>query len=267
MLQFSYPGPDLRVSLHNHSCWSDGSAELEEVCRKGKEAGIKVLGLSDHYVAAPGKGYGSEVWSMELSRLDSYRKTLLKLREQLEDDSFSLKIGLEVDFFFENADCLLPKLAALPLDYLIGSVHYADTFPIDHSILDWQNLTEEEKEKICEKYYEKLEAAALRKEFSFLGHLDLPKKFGLIENDRYFPHAVRVLDNAAKTGMGIELNTAGWHKECNEQYPSLPILREAAKRRIPVIVNADAHDPAHLQRDFLHASEILLEAGYPKRSF
>ncbi|MBO4303372.1 MAG: histidinol phosphate phosphatase, partial [Lentisphaeria bacterium] len=59
----------------------------------------------------------------------------------------------------------------------------------------------------------------------------------------------------------------GWHKECNEQYPSLPILREAAKRRIPVIVNADAHDPAHLQRDFLHASEILLEAGYPKRSF
>ena len=72
---------------------------------------------------------------------------------------------------------------------------------------------------------------------------------------------------AQKSGIGIELNTAGWFKECEEQYPSLALLKEANARKIPVIVNADAHDPAHLQRNFTQAAEILCQAGYPQRSF
>lgn len=263
MMYLKYPGPALNVSCHNHSNWSDGNGEMEMLCRKGKEMGLKVLGLSDHYVVPPGEGYGAETWSMELSRLDEYIETLSRIRKELEDESFSLKIGLEVDFFFENIEEVLKKLSSYPLDYLIGSVHYAGKFPIDHSMDDWVDLTPEEKNAICEEYYKKLAAAALHKEFLFIGHLDLPKKFGVIDNAKYFPHAMKVLDNVAKSGIGIELNTAGWHKECNEQYPSLSILKEANKRKIPVIVNADAHDPAHLKRDFERASLILAEASYP----
>ncbi len=262
MRSLLYQCPDLLVSCHNHSNWSDGAGDLKEVCRKGKEAGLKILGMSDHYVVPPGDGYNSETWSMKLSRLDEYIEVLSGMRRELEDDSFSLKIGLEVDFFFENIDEVLTKLSRYPLDYLIGSVHYSGEFPIDHSIDDWKDLTEEEKHALCEEYYKKLSAAALRKEFLFIGHLDLPKKFGLIDNEKYFSYALDVLDNAAKSGIGIELNTAGWHKECNEQYPALSILKEANKRKIPVIVNADAHDPAHLKRDFERAAAILHEANY-----
>ena len=264
-MKLIYPGPALNVSCHNHSCWSDGSTELKAVCRKGKEMGLKILGMSDHYVVPPGDGYDSETWSMKLSRLEEYIETLSQMRNELNDDHFSLKIGLEVDFFFENIEEVLAKLSSYPLDYLIGSVHYSGKFPVDHSIDDWVDLSEEEKNSICEEYYEKLQAAALRKEFLFIGHLDLPKKFGLIDNGKYFSHALKVLDNAAETGIGIELNTAGWYKECNEQYPSLALLKEANARKIPVIVNADAHDPAHLKRDFERASAILKAAGYPER--
>lgn len=266
-MKLSYPGPALNVSCHNHSNWSDGADALEDVCRKAKETGLKVFGISDHYVLPPEEGYDSVSWSMELNNLPRYMETLEKLRAELQDDSFTLQIGLEVDFFFENIDFLLKKLSAYPLDYLIGSVHYAGKFPIDHSIDDWVELSEETKNALCEEYYKKLEAAALRKEFSFIGHLDLPKKFGLIDNEKYFDHAVRVLDNAAKSNIGIELNTAGWFKECNEQYPSLAILKEANKRKIPVIVNADAHNAAHLQREFARAADILASAGYPLRTF
>ena len=266
-LKLSYPGTPLNVSCHNHSNWSDGGSPLEDVCRKGKEMGLKVLGMSDHYVLPPGEGYDSETWSMKLSRLDEYIETLQKMQKELEDDSFSLKIGLEVDFFFENIDELLAKLSSYPLDYLIGSVHYSGKFPIDHSIEDWTELTEQDKEEICEEYYRKLEGAALRKEFLFIGHLDLPKKFGLIDNEKYFSHALRVLDNIAASGIAMELNTAGWFKECNEQYPSLAILKEANKRKIPVIVNADAHSASHLKRNFEQAAKVLKEAGYPEYSF
>ena len=109
-MKFVYPGPAFNVSCHNHSSWSDGASPLEEVCRKGKEMGLKVLGMSDHYVLPPGEGYDSETWSMRLSRLEEYISVLQKMKNELEDDTFSLKIGLEVDFFFENIDELLAKI-------------------------------------------------------------------------------------------------------------------------------------------------------------
>jgi histidinol-phosphatase (PHP family) len=202
---------------------------------------------------------------MRLDRLDEYIAALQTMKKELDDDSFTLRIGLEVDFFFENADSVLKNLMQYPLDYLIGSVHYSDIFPVDHSIGPWLPLTEEQKAEICEEYWRKLEGAAQRKEFTFIGHLDLPKKFGLINNEDYFSHAIRILDLVEKSGIGIELNTAGWFKECQEQYPSLAILKEANRRKIPVVVNADAHDPAHLMRNFEMAAEVLRKAGYPDR--
>ena len=267
MIQFTYPGPALNACYHNHSSWSDGGTDLKETCRAAKKAGLKEFGLSDHWVVSPYEEMKIVEWSLRLDRLDEYVETLLKMREELEDETFSLKIGLEVDFFYENADSVLANLGKYPIDYLIGSVHYSDLFPIDHSVDPWRALSDEEKKNICEIYWHKLEGAAARKEFSFIGHMDLPKKFGFINNDEYFTHAVRLLDIVQKTGIGIELNTAGWFKECEEQYPSLAILKEANARKIPVIVNADAHDPAHLQRNFEKAADILCQAGYPRRTF
>ena len=265
MIHLTYPGPSFNVSFHNHSDWSDGGAPLETVCRTAKEIGLREFGLSDHYVVPPEDNMDSEVWSMRLDRIDDYVATLQALKKELDDDRFTLRIGLEVDFFFENADSVLKKLSAYPMDYLIGSVHYSGIFPVDHSIDPWLPLTDAQKADICEKYWKKLEGAAQQKEFTFLGHMDLPKKFGLINNDDYFAHALRILDLVQANGIGIELNTAGWFKECEEQYPSLAILKEANKRKIPVVVNADAHDPAHLNRNFELAAEVLRQAGYPDR--
>ena len=267
MIQFSYPGPALNACYHNHSNWSDGGVSPEEMCRTAKKIGLKEFGLSDHWVVSPYEEMKIVEWSLRLDRLDEYVETLLKMKKELEDETFSVKIGLEVDYFPENADSVLAKLAEYPMDYLIGSVHYSGLFPVDHSIDPWLSLSAEERAGICEGYWKKLEGAATRKEFAFIGHPDLPKKFGVINNDDYFTHGVRLLDIVQKTGIGIELNTAGWYKECNEQYPSLALLKEANARKIPVIVNADAHDPAHLQRSFEQASEILCQAGYPKRGF
>ena len=100
--------------------------------------------------------------------------------------------------------------------------------------------------------------------FTFLGHLDLPKKFGfLTDGEKYLPHAKQVLDAAAASGVGIELNTAGWFKPCSEPYPSLPMLREANLKKIPVVVNPDAHCPEHVTRGFSEAAALLRQAGYP----
>jgi histidinol-phosphatase (PHP family) len=232
------------------------------MCRNAKEAGIRVFGISDHWVIPPHENMDSESWAMAPERLPDYIRTLQQLRTELQDENFSLKIGLEVDFFFENIDQVLADLEAFPLDYLIGSVHYSGIFPVDYVIEDWLDLDETQKAEICETYYRKLSGAAERREFAFIGHLDLPKKFGLIDNRRYFPHAVKVLDILQKNGGAIEVNTAGYFKECAEAYPAPELLAEAFRKSIPVIVSADAHHSSHLRRNFDPAAEVLKSAGY-----
>lgn len=262
MDKFAFPGPGTGYSLHNHSNFSDGASTLEEMCRSAKASGLKVFGMSDHWVMPAYEGTGTESWRMKHDRLAEYAETLLKLKKELEDDNFSLKIGLEVDFFFENMDEIFDDLANYPLDYMIGSVHCCGTFPVDHAASDWEPLSMEERDAVCEMYWKKMEGAAARKEFLFLGHLDLPKKFDLIDNARYLGHAAKVLDILQQNGGAIELNTSGWFKPCNSPYPALDILKLANARKVPVVINADAHHHDHVRRNFDEAAALLNEANY-----
>ena len=262
MLEFTYPGPGNGYSLHNHSILSDGADTLEEMVAAGKKAGLRVLGISDHWVEPPYDGTDYLSWAMPHEKLGEYVNTLLELRKKYEDENFSLKIGLEVDFFFENIQDVLADLQKYPLDYLIGSVHYTGIFSVDHDIADWVDLSEADIAEICEIYWQKVAGAADCGAFDFLGHLDLPKKFGLVDNSKYYPHALKVLDILQQRSGAIELNTAGWFKQCEEPYPALPLLAEACKRNIPVVVNSDAHCPEHVDRNFCQAYELLKEAGY-----
>ena len=264
MLHFDFPGPGKDVSYHNHSSLSDGASSLEEMCRAAKAAGLREFGMSDHWVIPPPE-ITDVNWRMEPEKLEFYVSELQRLKKVLDSESFTLRIGLEVDFFFENASEVVAGLRKWPFDYLIGSVHYSGVFPVDHDASDWAPLSPGEIETICEEYWRKLEGAALSGFYTFIGHPDLPKKFGYVPEGKYLPHAVRLLDAVRETCGAIELNTSGWFKPCKEQYPAGSILKEARARRIPVVINADAHAPAHVARSFDEAAKVLSAAGYPAR--
>ena len=261
--KFVYPGPAAGYSYHNHSTWSDGKSTMEEMCRSAKAAGLREFGLSDHYVNHPAKELMPVDWSIDLDRVGEYIEQLHLLKAELDDENFTIRCGLEVDFFFENIDDVMAELEQYPLDYLIGSVHYAGTFPLDYCKESWEELSDEEIAALCTIYWNKLAGAAEYGKFLFLGHLDLLKKFGFYHHpENYASSVLQVLDAAAATGTGIELNTSGWFKPCQVQYPSLAILKEANARRIPVVITPDAHDCAHVDRNFKEAEAVLKEAGF-----
>ena len=62
----------------------------------------------------------------------------------------------------------------------------------------------------------------------------------------------------------IELNTAGFHKPCTEQYPSSEFLKLACEAGIPITISSDAHAPCEVARDFDKALTLVKEAGYTK---
>lgn len=261
--KFIYPGPEAGYSYHNHSNWSDGASSMEDMCRAAKAAGLTEFGLSDHFVIHPDPEEKFIDWALPVEKLEDYIAALQKLKAELDDDNFTLRIGLEIDFFFENIDEVITYLSRYPVDYLIGSVHYVGRFPVDHSAPPWEKLSAQEKEEICQEYWRKVHGAASCGKFLFLGHLDLIKKFALIPDvERFLPQAEKVLDAAAATGTAIELNTSGWFKPCQEQYPSDAILAAAQKRRVPVVINPDAHDSAHVDRNFQTAAALLQSLGF-----
>ena len=263
MIELSFPGPGVGFSIHNHSVFSDGGNTIEEMCRAAKAGGIKVFGMSDHWVLPPIPNTDSAEWSMVLERVGEYCDELQRVRALLEDSSFRILMGLEVDYFHENHLQVAERLSVYPFDYMIGSVHSAGEFSIDHDRKDWIDLSQSKKDGIWDVYWNKLEGAAKWSFVQVIGHLDLPKKFGFMPSYDYFDKAVSVLETIRDNGKAIELNTAGWFKDCKEQYPNRRLLKAACEMRIPVVISADAHSTMHITRNFDVAIETLREAGYP----
>ena len=97
-----------------------------------------------------------------------------------------------------------------------------------------------------------------------MGHPDLIKKFKYYPDGdlkRFYEPAIEAI---AKAGSAIELNTAGWHKKCEEQYPALDFLKMARDAGIPLTISSDAHSPKELGSNFKEARELAISAGYDK---
>jgi histidinol-phosphatase (PHP family) len=246
------------ISYHNHTNWSDGAPTLAAQIQAARRVGLDELGISDHYVLDP-SGEQAE-WSMDLDLLGDY---VLQIRAAAaETRDLVLRLGIEADFFPETVEDLRSRLAGYPFDYVIGSVHYVDGFPIDRHTQDWDALSEDERNEKWRLYWLRVRQMAESRVFDFAAHLDLPKKFGHRPTIDLTADALAALDALAAADMAIEINTAGWSLPAREAYPSLDLLREARRREIPLLINADAHFPEFLTRDFDRARALAREAGY-----
>ena len=249
-------------SYHNHCNWSDGAHEMRDMYLAAREAGFREFGLSDHYVKAPFGDNEITAYSIDKSKLAEYVDACLACKKEFETDTFTIRLGLEVDFFPENAEAVVSELLMYPFDYLIGSVHFSNEFPVDHTAACWEALPPGGIDEIWHDYWKKIRLAAESDLYSFIGHLDLPKKFGFYPSYDYTDEAVAALEAIKAAGIAMEINTAGWAKPCKSAYPSRNILKAAHELGIPMLISADAHDTRHVARFFPEAKECLREAGY-----
>ncbi len=246
------------TSYHNHTRWSDGAPTVAAQIQAARAAGLDELGISDHYVLHPG---GLEVeWTLPLDALGEY---VAEIRAAAaETRGLTVRLGLEADYFPETVEALRARLAEFPFDYVIGSVHYVDDFPIDEDAKFWNALSEDERNEKWRLYWHRIRGLAESGVYDFVGHLDLPKKFGHRPTVDLTAESDAALDAIAAAGMAIEINTAGWSLPAAEAYPSPELLRAARGREIPLLINADAHFPEFLTRNFDRARELARDCGY-----
>lgn len=246
------------TSYHNHTKWSDGASSLQELIEGARKARLQELGVSDHFAVAPGNPRIS--WALAPEALDAYVSEIQEAMGSTAD--LTIRLGLEVDYFPETLDETRRRLSAHAFDFLIVSVHFVDDFPIDFEARSWEGLTQESRDSMWRGYWQRLRATAQTGLFDIIGHFDLPKKFNFQPSIDLTAEALEALDAAAAADMAIEINTSGWDRPVREAYPSPLYLREAYRRGIPLVINADAHTPDDLVRYFDRARELAAAAGY-----
>ncbi len=136
------------TSYHVHSNHSDGSTSIRELVQAAIEAGLDEIGISDHYVYLPG---GKSVWwSMPLDFLPGYFEEIKSIADEVGDKPV-IRYGIEVDYDPRTQDHLAEVLRSYPFDYVIGSVHFVDDFPVDEQKKRWDTLTENERNDVIRK--------------------------------------------------------------------------------------------------------------------
>ena len=221
--------------------------------------GLDEIGLSDHYVLAP---VARELdWSIGLSGLGDYVQAVQSAAAEA-GDKLAVRLGLEADFFPETASALGNLLRMYPFDFVIGAVHFVDGFPIDESAENWERLGQKERDEIMRGYWVRVGEMAKSGLFDFAAHLDLSKRYGFRPSVDLAEEISATLNAIAQADMAVEINTAGWYMPCAEIYPQRSIIAECRRRGIPVLITADAHEPADLTRGFERACGLLRELGY-----
>ena len=247
------------TSYHCHSRWSDGEGEIADFVRQARDTGLDEIGLSDHYVLTPDRRRVD--WAMPLDALDRYIESVRSAAEE-SGPTLIVRLGVEADFIPETADDLRDLLADRPFDYVIGSVHSVDGYPIDSSPDDWARLSQAERDDLIRAYWVRVRQMAETGMYSFAGHLDLTKKYGFHPSVDISADVSAALSAVAGAGMAADLNTSGWHVPACEEYPSPAIVNGCFERGIPMLVTADAHTPANIVRSFARGYRILRETGF-----
>jgi len=245
---------------------------IEEYVRAAESRGVAEIGISEHchrfaefrdlfrpIFEAPEADHPAVAWLR-----DNFSETLdryVEAVEQAKQRGLPVKLGLEVDWLPGAEAGLREILAPYPWDYLIGSVHYLDGWPID--VTPDYGWPERDVAEVYRAYFTTLGDAARSGLFDILAHPDLVKKFGHRVDDPAGLHRLYqlVVDAACQSGTAIEISTAGLRYPAKELYPAPAFLELAAQAGLAVTFASDAHDPAIVGYDLERAAGAARTAG------
>ena len=175
-----------------------------------------------------------------------------------------LRLGIEADYVAGAEDRTEELLGSRPFDYVVGSVHFIGDASIDQERWDVWELERGDPDRIWERYFAQLAAAARTGLFDVIGHPDLVKVWGTArpapsrDPRHYYEPAVEAM---AEAGVAAEISTAGLRKPIGELYPCEPLARMLAEAGVPFALSSDAHLPGEVGYAYDRAVRFLSEIG------
>ncbi len=197
--------------------------------------------------------------------LDQYVESI----QVAKNAGLPVRLGLEVDYYRGSMDEVSTMLSGYPFDVILGSIHWLGTWRFDDlddplSMGQWGVVS---PDAVWMAYEEAMKELTETDACDVIAHPDLIKVHGEKPpmNSEFWSIMADIL---SKSGMTVEVSSAGWRKPVGEQYPAVELLAELARRGVPFTTASDAHTLSLVgdQMDKLRA--MLIDVGVTSvRSF
>ena len=236
-----------------HSTYSDGRSAPEDYILPAITAGMSEIGFSEHLTLFK----DLEDWNMNPVNISPYINHLEALRKTTQN--IKIKIGLEVDFFAGKAEEIFAYLHPLPLDYIIGSVHYLGEKTVDVGPEFYEGKS---IDRLFESYFDSVITAVASGLFDIIGHCDLIRIYGYRPSGNMEPMYRKLAKSMKTHNVAFEVNTNGRNRPIADFYPDRRYLKIFREENVPVCVNSDAHMPSRVGQYFDEAYELLRYIGF-----
>jgi histidinol-phosphatase (PHP family) len=251
-----------RRDLHCHSTYcGHARGEMGDYVEAALAADLEELGFLEHVEA--GIRYGRRSW-LTPEDLDRYWEEGQTLRHRYAG-RIAVTLGIELGANPEAVDELRTLAARHPWDRIGLSYHFvpdAETgLHLNISSSKDPNLSRllaRDPLDIHLRYYETLAEMLPVFRPAMLCHLDVVRRNlpDLGDHPEVRRRSRQVLEVMQELGTSLEVNTAGY-TYTGALYPAPPILRVALDMGIHLVLNADAHEPAHVARYFDRALDEI----------
>ncbi|MDO9040514.1 MAG: histidinol-phosphatase HisJ family protein, partial [Bacteroidota bacterium] len=197
-------------------------------------------------------------WAISLIDIPVMTEQIMDLKIKYKNQ-IKIRYGIEMDYFPGSEKELKDLIESLPVDYVIGSVHFIGdwNFDTDQSLYGkWPN------DQVYGEYFELIQQAAVSGLFDIIGHLDIIKKFRIYpesNQSKLFEDTIRIIK---KHDLVVELNTGGIDRPCADYTPGPKLLEMCYRHNVPVTLCSDAHKADQIARHFESAIELLTQIGY-----
>lgn len=256
---------------HTYLC-NHATGTIEDYIKSAIELGLVEIGISDHFPMELLPEH-FHIYAMTLNDFPNYideiKQLKLKYRHHID-----VKISSEIDFFPEAFNGYKKLLSPYmdEFDYIIGSIHAIpwrnhDAIPVDE--LEAVPLIKElGVDRFHIEYYDNLLKMVKTGYYDIIGHLDLPKKYGLFPQDaeKIWQKILQVLDEIERSDLVVEINTSGLKRKAKQVYPSEKIIKELIQRKIPIVLGSDAHSPQAIAFKFKEVIEKTKQWGLTELS-
>lgn len=252
----------LRWDCHMHSSFSgDSETPMADMIEQAVSLGLSGITFTEHldldYPPIP----DDVDFSLDIA---AYRQCLFSNQEKYKRE-IDLRYGVELGLQPHLSGQLHELLKNEPFDFVIGSSHVAHRRdPYYPEFFEGRR-----EEDAYREYFESiLENLLAFSEMDVYGHLDYIVRYGPEKNRNFSCSQYQdILDEILRTlvqkGVGIELNSSGFHYGLGEPNPCTEIIRRYREAGGEIItIGADAHTPERIAFAFDRAEAVLQNCGF-----
>jgi len=250
--------------LHVHESHSGDApgATVEGYCRAAEEIGIDEIGFATHLII---KGPDTD-YSVAPENIAEYIEEVDTAQASTD---VSLRTGLEVDYFPEEAKRLERLLDEYTFDFILGSLHYIHDHDIGSRLGTISFFSGKKIDVALDDYYRVWGEAVESGLFDVMAHPDYFRKYLHLVYDEspafeeYGSRIYEAFESLRSYNVGVEVNSSGYRHGIGDCFPSLGFMKAARALGVETVtIGSDCHTVENLGMRLEEAIRRLLDAGY-----